>query len=450
MKGEGYDNTIFWIILTVFFCVNLWHGHAMHLCHDEAYYWMYSRFLDWGYFDHPPMVAAAVGLGYGLLANELGVRLLFIVMQAATLILAWGMTDRKDGLLFWTLFLSFPLLRVGGILALPDMPLLFFATVFLAALERYIARDNWKSVGAVSVSAALMLYSKYHGVLVILFAVLALPRLLRRRSFWMAAGLSAAMLIPLGLWQASHDFVSVRFQLGREARWFNPGLILEYVVGQVGSAGAISGIIVFYTLFRYRSRTEFERVLTFNAAGVFVFFLVMSLRGKVEANWTLPAFIPLGLLAYRYLQDRRALRRVAIWTALVATGLSFAARMIFISPPGNLCRLKRAYEFSDWPDITSRTRDFAGELPIVACTYPHASSLSFYSGKIVPALNLRSRPNQFSLWRLEEPLLDTEVCLVSDFSIPGATEVKLRQGDTIYLLNGMTVREIKATFGRER
>ena len=222
------------------------------------------------------------------------------------------------------------------------------------------------------------------------------------------------------------------------------------MVGQVGSAGAISGIIVIYALFRYRSRTDLERVLTFNAAGVFLFFLVMSLRGKIEANWTLPAFIPLGLLAYRYLQDRRALQRVVMWTPLVAIGLSFAGRVIFISPPGNLRRLKRAYEFSDWPQITSEIRDFAGELPIVACTYPHASSLSFYSGKIVPTLNLRSRPNQFSLWRLEEPLLDTEVCLVSSFSIAGATEVRLRQGDTIYLLNGMTVRDIKASFGRER
>ncbi|QJB40690.1 hypothetical protein HF324_23770 [Chitinophaga oryzae] len=21
---------------------------------DEAYYWVYSRHMDWGYFDHPP------------------------------------------------------------------------------------------------------------------------------------------------------------------------------------------------------------------------------------------------------------------------------------------------------------------------------------------------------------------------------------------------------------
>jgi hypothetical protein len=21
---------------------------------DEAYYWVFSRYLDWGYFDHPP------------------------------------------------------------------------------------------------------------------------------------------------------------------------------------------------------------------------------------------------------------------------------------------------------------------------------------------------------------------------------------------------------------
>src|SRR3954469_25281330 len=30
---------------------------------DEAYYWMFSRHLQWGYFDHPPMVALSIRIG---------------------------------------------------------------------------------------------------------------------------------------------------------------------------------------------------------------------------------------------------------------------------------------------------------------------------------------------------------------------------------------------------
>ena len=43
--------------------VNFWQAAQLELFNDEAYYWMCSRFPDWGYFDHPPMVAWWVILG---------------------------------------------------------------------------------------------------------------------------------------------------------------------------------------------------------------------------------------------------------------------------------------------------------------------------------------------------------------------------------------------------
>ena len=60
-----------WIIL------GLIQSRFTELLDDEAYYWVYSKFLDWGYFDHPPMVALLIKLGYSIFQNELGVRLLF-------------------------------------------------------------------------------------------------------------------------------------------------------------------------------------------------------------------------------------------------------------------------------------------------------------------------------------------------------------------------------------
>ncbi len=31
---------------------------------DEAYYYLYSRHLNWSYFDHPPIVALTTGIGW--------------------------------------------------------------------------------------------------------------------------------------------------------------------------------------------------------------------------------------------------------------------------------------------------------------------------------------------------------------------------------------------------
>src|SRR3954467_9721762 len=48
---------------------------------DEAYYWMWSKDLAGGYYDHPPMVAIVIRLGTMIAGNtEFGVRLISILL----------------------------------------------------------------------------------------------------------------------------------------------------------------------------------------------------------------------------------------------------------------------------------------------------------------------------------------------------------------------------------
>jgi hypothetical protein len=201
-------------------------------------------------------------------------------------------------------------------------------------------------------------------------------------------------------------------------------------------------------IFKFRPADTFERVLKFNSAGILIFFLAMSLKGKVEANWTQVAFIPLAIIGHAYLQHTRRLRKWTMWLALIPIVLIFAVKLIFVFPPADSRALRRAYEFSDWREITLEVTRYAGDLPVVASTYPHAASLSFYSGKLVPAINLGSRDSQFTLWKLERDILDREVCFVNGSRIPGAHVIETRQGDKLYLIRGMTISEIRQRFGR--
>src|SRR6188472_4090880 len=48
---------------------------------DEAYYWMWSKNLAGGYYDHPPMVAFVIRLGTMIAGDtELGVRLVSVLL----------------------------------------------------------------------------------------------------------------------------------------------------------------------------------------------------------------------------------------------------------------------------------------------------------------------------------------------------------------------------------
>src|SRR5437762_14093265 len=101
------------------------------LLDDEAYYWVYSRFLDWGYFDHPPMIALLIKIGYAIFPSELGVRLLVAILSTAALWLIEKLLNEKDDKLFYGIALSMGILQLGGIIAAPDVPLMFFTSLFL-------------------------------------------------------------------------------------------------------------------------------------------------------------------------------------------------------------------------------------------------------------------------------------------------------------------------------
>ena len=100
------------------------------LLDDEAYYWVFSQYLDWGYFDHPPMIAVLVKLGYAIFPNELGVRLFPLLLNIFSLVIIEKLIDKKNPVLFYTISLSVAVLQIIGFAAVPDIPLIFFTALF--------------------------------------------------------------------------------------------------------------------------------------------------------------------------------------------------------------------------------------------------------------------------------------------------------------------------------
>ncbi|MDP5141041.1 MAG: hypothetical protein NWP83_11315, partial [Spirosomaceae bacterium] len=63
---------------------------------------MYTQFLDWGYFDHPPGVAIMIWLGSFLGKTEIAVRFFNILFTAASISIIYWLTKPKNVLIFCT------------------------------------------------------------------------------------------------------------------------------------------------------------------------------------------------------------------------------------------------------------------------------------------------------------------------------------------------------------
>ena len=197
--------------------INVLQGIFTELDPDEAYYWMYSRDLDWGYFDHPPFVALLIRLGSSLLPGSIGLRLWAPILQLFSLWIMWKMLGsprgKKQLYAFILLGLAFPMFQVYGFVMTPDVPLLFFTVLFLWAYQRFLENKSLLNALFWGATMALLLYSKYHGILIIGMSVLANLQLLRQRNFYLASIFGLILFLPHFYWQFSNQFPSFQYHL---------------------------------------------------------------------------------------------------------------------------------------------------------------------------------------------------------------------------------------------
>lgn len=395
------------VFYTAWLLINVIQGGYTELFDDEAYYWIYSLFPAWGYFDHPPIIAMLIKAGYAIFPNELGVRFFVILLNTATIYITGQLIDKKNDLLFYAIAVSIGIAHLGGMIAVPDVPLLFFTATFFWLYRRLLARQNVVNAVLLGINMACMLYSKYHGILIIGFTFLSNLKLFRHYTIYLAGVITTLLYIPHLYWQYRHDWPSVYFHLfERNASHYDINYTFEYLLGQIAIAGPVAGWLLIWAAWRYKPVTDLERALKFTLVGFYVVFLVSTLKGRVEANWTVPAFIPLMVICHQYLKQNERFRKWLYcsvpFTLLIAAGVRFY--MMANVPPSPRLSKDEMHGNKMW---TSALQLQAGESPIVFLnTYQRASKYWFYTKDTAFSLNTPYyRRNNFNLWPLEDSLI---------------------------------------------
>ncbi|MDR3047431.1 MAG: glycosyltransferase family 39 protein, partial [Bacteroidales bacterium] len=168
---------LFFCLLGLWTLVKTCSALFSELIPDEAYYFLYAQHLDWGYFDHPPMVALFIKIG-SFIHNELGVRLLAVISQPIVLVVLWKMIDIKkysfkDVFLFFGIAASITMFQVYGFIMTPDVPLLLFSSLFLLCYKKFLEKESCKSVILLGIIISCLLYSKYQAILLLLWVLIS-------------------------------------------------------------------------------------------------------------------------------------------------------------------------------------------------------------------------------------------------------------------------------------
>lgn len=408
------DSRNLWLFTAVWFVINVLQAIFTELAHDEAYYWMYARKLDIGYFDHPPMIAAMIRAGGFLFTGELGVRLLVVLFSTMTIPVLFSLCGKKDLWLFILIFCASTVFQVYGFIAVPDAPLLFFTALFFACYRNYTNADTVRNALFMAACIALLLYSKYHGILVVFFTVISDLKLFRRKSFYLVTAISFLMYLPHVLWQISHDYPSYQYHVSNKSQSaYNPIDSLEFLGATLMVAGPLIGLLLVMGFWKNRRTDRTLRAMRFTFLGFVIFFFLSTFNSAIEANWMSVSVVPLVVVAHDFIREHVTLRKWTIRLAFVSIGLFSFARINLATDLVPQLGSRILPEFYGWKQWTELVREHAQGCPVVIMnSYQRASKYSFYANTEALSLNnIGYRRNQFDLWDISDHMEGKRVAL---------------------------------------
>jgi hypothetical protein len=399
-------------------------GH-LGLITDEAHYALYGLHLDWSYFDHPPLVGWLQALVLTVASGELALRLWAIVLSAASGALLYRLVRR----LFpdespWTacvavaLWATSPIVHFTGIALVPEDVLLPAALLVMHALVsvlRWGSLRQWLLLGAALGLAGLAKYTAASLVVGVAGALLLSHRArdLRGPGPWLAMAVAALLVAPVVLWNASHDWVSFRYQLhhGTAGRSWSVVNFLESRAGELlayGPALVIGGLAGGWEALRRERAEPGVRLALLLAVPVLLLFWPPSGRELTLPHWTQLLWVALAVLAARwYLRGwaRAARRRLLLtggtWCALALLALHLVGLGLGPADPVGLLRAP----VTGWERAAAtavRLRDGLpsrpGPAPVLFIDHwTKASRLAWYARPAAVQV-LGQRRTQFDLW----------------------------------------------------
>ncbi len=385
-------------LLIFFGVINLLQALLTPITGDEAYYLRYAENLDWGYFDHPPMVALWIKIFHAIFPGILGIRLPAVIFNLFSIALLWKLFQKNrigENLFFHfaLVVLSMPAFHIFGFIQTPDTPLLFFSVVYLYFLDRFLQKSDLKHAVFLGIAMALVLYSKYLGILLIGFSVILLPRLWKEKWFYVGSFIGFALFVPHLIWQWQHDWVSFEFHLKKRELvsllWYE-----KFIRGISGIFLFVNPLFLVYSFVLW-VKNGFKAGFYFRLfTSIFLFFIFLSFFSWVQAHWISFA-IPALVLGTLNLNPRK---KILMILSAVSLAVILILRIVVVLP------LPLNTEFHrERKNYFLQIKRLAENRKVVFMnSYQRASKYTFYTGDSALSINnIYYRKNQYDLWNYD-------------------------------------------------
>jgi dolichol-phosphate mannosyltransferase len=313
------------------FVLRLVYAGSVEMMPEETYYWNYSRHLDFGYLDHPPMVAWLIRVTSAVFGQtEFGVRAGALLCGTITSIFAYKLTRNLFGaaaaLAALLLVQSLPFFFLSGLLMTPDALLAAAWVASLYFLERALIGNQARAWWFAGICLGLGMMSKYSVALLGPVAAIFMVWDPQSRRWWSRSQpyvgvlLALAIFSPVIIWNVQHEWASFAFQTSRRFAE-TPQFALHKLIGSMivlitptGLLAVIAALLARHAAEETHEAARRRRLLNLAILLPLAVIALFSLRHEVKLDWTgAPLTAALPAMAFVMVNKDLGAGRFAAW-----------------------------------------------------------------------------------------------------------------------------------------
>jgi 4-amino-4-deoxy-L-arabinose transferase-like glycosyltransferase len=443
MQNRRFTFALLFILILFFLKTIYLYFLGLPLSYDEAYYWDWSRFLDFGYYSKPPMIAWIIRLGTEILGNtEFAVRFPALIFITLTLFFSYLLIYKyfnEFNAFLLLLTLSFiPILTVYSFIMTIDPPLLFFWVLSLFFFIKYLENPNYKNATFTGIFIGFGLLTKQTMFAFLFISALYLlilkKELIFKKETFLLFLISLLIYFPNFYWNYTHQFLLIKHT---EEHFSRKTLsIYSFLSFLRDSIGVYTPLFLFFLYtgktytkeFLRKGSSEILNFLYFLSFPTVLGFIFLSFFIKLNVNWILPFCLTGFIFFFAYVSFSKKWKILVFTNLILSLILSFLIYLFGYFPDKFPEPFQVLLEkFKGWKILAERVeRHYNEKLALVTDRRDIAAVLSFYvkGHPEVYVIQFGKYPeNQYHLWRNANTLIGKEVLVIKKgFSAPSYLE----------------------------
>ncbi len=401
----------FFLIVTA---LRLAYSTGIPLTADEAYHWVWSRHLAFGYYDHPPLVAWLIAFftrlgGNSLLWTRLTAGICLAGTTYLTYLLGREIGGERIGAGAGFLSLAATATTLGSVVVSTDSPLILFWiwTAYLVWRAVKTGRGSYWYLAGVTLGFGLQSKFLIVPLVAAIFLFLLFSRddrcWLRRKEPYLALAIALLIFTPFLIWNARHSWATFAFNLKRHVTEPSLRRPFAYLALQAAilSPWLYAGMVwsLFHLLRRAQGRWREDAgrrraalFLLLTGWLLPVYFLFQSLRTEVSGHWPVAAYgaalVGLAVALRNRSEERNRPREGAVLgPTFLATGAAWTILVVLLTLKPAWLPVKEiaghtANEAFGWEELGRKVSALNRRIrPDVIATgsYALSSMISFYT-----------------------------------------------------------------------